>query len=170
MAAKSDFSPDEWKLLMESVMLAGISVTAADPSGLWGTLKESFATAASLRQAKGSGDPLLAAMVSDFETAEGRAAVQDALKQRLAGSKPAEIKDKAIEGLRQAVALIDRKGGNDASAFRALVRDTARRSAEASTEGGFLGFGGVQVSEAEKATLAQIDAALGGSGPGTATT
>jgi hypothetical protein len=33
--------------------------------------------------------------------------------------------------------------------------------AEASKEGGFLGFGGVQVSEAEKATLAEIAAALG---------
>jgi hypothetical protein len=33
--------------------------------------------------------------------------------------------------------------------------------AEASTEGGFLGFGGVRVSEAEKATLAEISGALG---------
>jgi hypothetical protein len=33
--------------------------------------------------------------------------------------------------------------------------------AEASTEGGFLRFGGVPVSEAEKATLAQISAMLG---------
>jgi hypothetical protein len=32
---------------------------------------------------------------------------------------------------------------------------------EASAEGGFLGFGGVPVSEAEKATLAQISANLG---------
>jgi hypothetical protein len=32
---------------------------------------------------------------------------------------------------------------------------------EASKEGGFLGFGGVQVSDAEKATLAQIASALG---------
>jgi hypothetical protein len=33
--------------------------------------------------------------------------------------------------------------------------------AEASTEGGFLGFGGVKVSDAEKATLADIAKALG---------
>ncbi len=45
MAAKTDFTPDEWKLLLESVMMSGIAVTAADPSGLWGTLKESFASA-----------------------------------------------------------------------------------------------------------------------------
>jgi len=34
-------------------------------------------------------------------------------------------------------------------------------AAEAAAEGGFLGFGGVQVSEAEKATLADIAKALG---------
>ena len=43
MADKSNFSPDEWKLLQESVMMAGIAITAAEPSGLWGLLKESFA-------------------------------------------------------------------------------------------------------------------------------
>jgi hypothetical protein len=35
---------DEWKLLLESVMMAGIAVTAAELSGLWGLLKESVAS------------------------------------------------------------------------------------------------------------------------------
>ena len=43
MADKSNFTPDEWKLLLESVTMAGVAVSAADPSGLWGLLKESFA-------------------------------------------------------------------------------------------------------------------------------
>jgi hypothetical protein len=34
MAGKSDFTPAEWTTLLESVMMAGIAVTAADPSGL----------------------------------------------------------------------------------------------------------------------------------------
>ena len=45
MPDKSNFTPDEWKLLLESVMMAGIAVSAAEPSGLWGLLKESFAEA-----------------------------------------------------------------------------------------------------------------------------
>jgi hypothetical protein len=44
MAGKTDFTPDEWKTLLESTMMAGIAVTAADPGGLWGTLKESMAS------------------------------------------------------------------------------------------------------------------------------
>ena len=43
MTDKSNFTPDEWKLLLQSVIAAGIAVTAAEPSGLWGLLKESFA-------------------------------------------------------------------------------------------------------------------------------
>jgi hypothetical protein len=34
MTDKSSFTPDEWKLLLESVMAAGIAVSAAEPSGL----------------------------------------------------------------------------------------------------------------------------------------
>ena len=52
MTDKSAFTPEEWKLLLESVMMAGIAVTAAEPSGLWGLLKESFASGSALMQAK----------------------------------------------------------------------------------------------------------------------
>ena len=52
MADKSNFTPDEWKLLLQSVVAAGIAVTAADPSGLWGLLKESFAGGTVLAKAK----------------------------------------------------------------------------------------------------------------------
>jgi hypothetical protein len=37
----------------------------------------------------------------------------------------------------------------------------AQLVAEAAAEGGFLGFGGVQVSDKEKATLAEINTTLG---------
>ena len=36
MPDKSNFAPDEWKLLLESVMMASIAITAAEPHGLWG--------------------------------------------------------------------------------------------------------------------------------------
>ena len=43
----------------------------------------------------------------------------------------------------------------------ASKNDISQKVAEASKEGGVLGFGGVPVSEAEKATLADISKALG---------
>ena len=39
MADKTSFTKDEWTLLLESPMIAGMAITAAEPSGLWGLLK-----------------------------------------------------------------------------------------------------------------------------------
>ena len=61
MADKSTFSPDEWKTLLESVMAPGLAVTAAEPSGLWGLLQESFASGKMLAKTKmdTSSNPLI---------------------------------------------------------------------------------------------------------------
>jgi hypothetical protein len=162
MATKTDFTHDEWKLLLESVMMAGIAVTAADPSGLWGTLKESFASAQTLAAGKAGSSDLVKALVADLETSEGRAIARDGLRERLKDSKAVEIKTKAVDALRQAAALLAKNTPQDAAATKAWLRQISHNVAEASKEGGFLGLGGVPVSEAEKATLAEIDAALKG--------
>ncbi|MET0719370.1 MAG: hypothetical protein ABWY64_00820 [Tardiphaga sp.] len=75
MTDKSNFTPDEWKLLLESVMAAGIAVSAAEPSGLWGLLKESFASGSALVTAKmdPGADALIKAVVADFGLPKGEA-------------------------------------------------------------------------------------------------
>ena len=162
MPDKSNFTPDEWKLLLESVMMAGIAISTAELSGLWGLLKESFAEGNALMTAKmdPGADALVKAVVADFETSEGRSTARDGLKERLTGSKPSEIKAKCIETLRQAGAVVDAKAPGDAAAFKGWLRQISQHVAEASKEGGFLGIGGVRVSEAEKATLNEISSAL----------
>jgi hypothetical protein len=82
------------------------------------------------------------------------------VKEKLAGSKPADVKTKCIETLRQLGALVDSKAPGDAAAFKGWLRQISQHVAEAATEGGFLGIGGVAVSDAEKATLAEISGAL----------
>jgi hypothetical protein len=83
------------------------------------------------------------------------------LRTQLSGKKPSEITATALEVLKQAAAIVDAMAPSDASAFKSWLRHIAQVVAEASMEGGFLGFGGVPVSEAEKATSAQISAKLG---------
>jgi hypothetical protein len=163
MASKASFSPEEWTKVLQSVMMAGIAVTAAEPSGLWGTLKESMVAGHALLEAKSDtkSSELIKAVVADFETSEGRAAARDRLQATLTGSKPGEVKAKAVAAVRDAAALLDAKAPDEAAAFKAWLRHISQAVAEASTEGGFLGFGGVRVSEAEKATLAEISGALG---------
>jgi hypothetical protein len=162
MASKANFTTEEWVLLLEAPMMAGMAVSAAEPSGLFGMLKESFATGKLLVQAKSdaAANELVKAVADDYATAEGRKAASDGLKAKLGGGQPGDIKAKALDGLRQAAALVASKAPADAAAFKAWLAQIGQSAAEAASEGGFMGFGGVQVSDAEKATLAEIATAL----------
>lgn len=163
MAGKTDFTPDEWKTLLESVMMAGIAVTAADPSGLWGTLKESMASARTVIGAKhdANATELIKAISGEFETSEGRDTARDGLRTQLSGKTPAEIVAKSLEVLKEAAAIVTAKAPREAAAFKGWLQQISQAVAEAATEGGFMGFGGARISDAEKATLAHIAATLG---------
>ena len=64
--------------------------------------------------------------------------------------------------LREVSVILDAKAPGDAAAFKAWLSDISREVAEASMEGSILGLGGMKVSDAEKATLADIAKSLGG--------
>jgi hypothetical protein len=162
MATKTNFSPDEWKTVLEAPVLAGFAITAADPSGLFATLKEGWANAKELAAAKTSAsDELIKSVAEDLFTSEGRRGAQGAVAELLEGAKRQELKDRALEELKRAAALVDAKAPADTAAFKQWLSHIAQMVAEAGSEGGFLGFGGVQVSEKEKATLAELHGALG---------
>jgi hypothetical protein len=162
MANKQNFTPEEWTKISESVMLAGMAVSAAEPSGLWGTLKEAFASSSAVAAAKadaGSND-LIKAVIANLETSEGRSAIQEALRTQFKAAKPADVVQRSLANLREVSAILNAKAPGDASAFKAWLQAISQKVAAASAEGGFLGMGGVQVTDAEKATLADISKAL----------
>lgn len=162
MTTRQDFTPEEWAKIAESVMVASVAVTAADPSGLWGSLKESFAGASFLVSAKtnASASELIKSVVAHFESSEGRTATRDTLKQRFSGVAPAQITQQGIAALEEVAGILDRKAPGESAAFKQWLYAVSQKVADASKEGGFLGFGGVRVSDAEKATLDQIKGAL----------
>ena len=88
------------------------------------------------------------------------AAARDGLQAALKGAKPDEIKTRCIEAVRQAAAIVDAKAPADAAGFKSWLLQISQSVAEAAKEGGFLGFGGTPVSDAEKATLAELSGAL----------
>lgn len=163
MAGKADFTPEEWSTILESTIMAGIAVTAADPSGLWGVLQESAAHTKAVLEAGRSAEQcaLLQAISAELEPSDSRRTVQDAVAEKLWGSTPSEVTGKALDVLRRAAAIVEAKTPTESQAFKMWLHGIGQRVAEAATEGGFLGFGGVRVSDQEKATLAQISAALG---------
>jgi hypothetical protein len=66
-----------------------------------------------------------------------------------------------LEVLKQAAAIVAAKAPGEAAAFKGWLQHISQAVAEAATEGGILGFGGKRISDAEKATLAQISGTLG---------
>jgi hypothetical protein len=150
--------------LLESPMLAGIAVSAADPSGLWGTLKEAAACSSALSGAnRDSGaNELVQAVRTEFETSDGRSNIQKALRVRFAAAEPSDYVSRSLVCLREVSIILDAKAPGDAAAFEAWLSNISREVAEASMEGSFLGFGGMKVSDAERATLADIAESLVG--------
>jgi hypothetical protein len=143
-------------------MVVSMAVTASDPSGLWGMLKEGMAGGWAMLEARRApqANELIKAVAEDFATAETRDATRNALQTKFKVKEIGEIRTKAIEELRAIAAVLDAKASGDAAAFKSWLREIAQKAAEAANEGGFLGFGGVAVSEAEKATLSEISSAL----------
>jgi hypothetical protein len=164
MVNKHNFTLEEWNKVLESTMVAGVAISAADPSGLWGTLQEFIANSAALDASKldPNANELIKAVVADFQTATARSDIQTALRKRFAdAADPADCVQRSLDCLREVSAVLDVKAPGDAAAFKAWLCSISRTVAEAATEGGFLGFGGVRVSDAEAATLGDIANALG---------
>jgi hypothetical protein len=160
MATKADFTAEEWNQIQRAPFMAGLAVVAASPSGPFGVVKEMFAVGKILAEVKtqGASNELVKALVSDLETG----AREQSAPAELQGKAPDQVRSYAIESLRQVTALIAKKAKPDeAQGFNQWLVSVAQRVAEAAKEGGFLGFGGTQVSEQEAATVKELSTALG---------
>jgi hypothetical protein len=84
MATKADFSPDEWKKLLESPLLAGLVIGGVVPGGFLSTLNQGIANAPALAEAKmnPSADELIKAVTEDLMTSEGCANAHEGIKDR----------------------------------------------------------------------------------------
>lgn len=162
MASKSDFTPVEWKKLVQAPLLAGFAVSAADPSGFIGLLQEAFAATRSLSEARAqSGDSLVRAVAEELSTSTGRAEAREGVRTIVWGAQLEEVKRRSLDALREAGGLVDAKGAEHARPFKEWLLHISRLVAEAGLEDTFLGFGGIRMSEKEKATLREISQMLG---------
>ncbi len=160
MTNKSNFTPDEWKTLLEGVMMSGLAVSAAEPGGLLGALKESYAQSHALVEARSGPNELIRTLVAEFETANGRTIAREGLREKLSGAQAADIKDKSIGTLKEVAGILETKAPDDAGPVKQWLYHISEKVADADAEGGFLGFGGVKVTDKEKATLSEISGAL----------
>ncbi len=145
MTAKSDFAPEEWDLILEAPMTAGMIVLTSAGGG---TFRETFALARAYTDARKEhgASELLDEIVSSKPEFD---------RHRFGSTE--ELHDKGLEQVGEAAALLRAKATPDElSAYRDFVLTAASKVAAAHKEGG------VEVSPAEQTALDEVRTRLEG--------
>jgi hypothetical protein len=144
MTARADFTEEEWELVLEGPTTAGMLVLMADRGG---SIRESFSIASAYAEArKQHGESeLLDEVVSTKPKVD-----------RTRHSSLDELREHGLGDLRQVVQLLEAKATPDElDDYRRFTVGLAESVAAAHREGD------QQVSDAERAMLNEIEAALG---------
>jgi len=149
MTKKADFNAEEWSQVIEGPPLAGMIVITAQRGG---TLRESISLGkayAEAREAHGNSE-LLDAIVAERPEMDPK---------KYASAE--ELRAAGADRLREAVELLEEKATpEEVDDYKRFVVGLAKRAAHAHKSGGFLGIGGEEVSEAERAAMDEINAAV----------
>jgi hypothetical protein len=158
VTSKADFTEEEWGRVRRAPFVAGMAISLADPGGPIELAKES---SASLKSATNppSREQLLADIALDIQ------AMAQERQNPLGDFKPTQGTDprqQIVAELAEVTAIVSAKAtADETAAFKQWLLTTAQAAADAAKEGGFLGFGAVQVSEGEQNMLEQLRTALG---------
>jgi len=104
---------------------------------------------------------LVGALVADIkEKSENKE--QLPVSEDINKGDPTEVMEKQLQFVKEVVDLLNIKAVPDEAAkFKKWLYGVAKAVSEAAKEGGHLGFGGVRVSDKEKAALQDIHEVLG---------
>ena len=164
MATKNDFTTDEWQALRDAPQLVALATAAAGNSGLFGSLSEGMAMASSIAEAARGENSLLREVFGKDEIRAAQAQIRTGLKSVTDRARlNTHLQTAAADGIKAALSALTAKAATaDTEAFRKLLTGIGDKVANASKEGGFLGFGGERVSEGERQFLAQLKSLVGG--------
>ena len=151
MTRKADFNAEEWSTVVDGPLYAGMRVIGAERGG---TIRETLAMSRVYQEARqGHGESeLLDELVKSPPSI-------DQERVREAGGNLAGL---TTQALRNAMSILEAKATPDeVDAYKTFVMTVAQAAAGAHKEGGFLGIGGTQISDAENQALDEISTALG---------
>ena len=150
MTNKADFNAEEWSVVVEGPVFAGLRVAGADRGG---TIRESMAMGRVYKEAreKHGESELLDALISSPPSIDPNRAKS--------GDDVAAV---VAERLREAMRILEEKAtSEEVDAYKHFVMSVAQAAASAHKEGGFLGVGGKEISDAENQALDEISTTLG---------
>jgi hypothetical protein len=144
MTGKTDFTPEEWQLVLHGPPTAGLIVVTAQRGG---TFRETYAIAkgyVEAREQHGASE-----LLDEIVSARPQ---MDHTRYH----SPEELKEHGLQHLRDAVALLERKATpEETESYKRFVVTLADKVAHAHRESG------ADVSDAERGALGEISAALG---------
>jgi hypothetical protein len=145
MTTKAAFNADEWSVVSSAPSLAALMVIAAERGG---TVRESLAAQRTFAETLAA-EP--GALLREVLT------TPSPLDPEQRPKTPDELRGSAPETLRRAIGILERLATDDEVVeYKRFVYALAEAVARAHKEGGFLGFGGKEVSEREQAVLDEI--------------
>jgi hypothetical protein len=163
MSKQSDYTPEEWKTVSAAPVLAGLLVSASDMSGPIGIVKEAMAVVKAVTESAASTSSELIKTLAEETKARGGKPEMPELPADREGVGAA-----LIDTCKRAAGLVAQKSATEAEEYKRWLVSLARKTAEASKEGGFLGIGGTVVSDEESSAVNQLASALGVSAHGAA--
>ena len=163
MAKQDAFTSDEWALLRLAPSLVAGGIAAADPSGLVASIKEAAAGAEGMAEAfKANSDIELFAALAADHSIPGLPDMKAVAGEGTRDQQMENFKNFVLGRVKSATDLVVSKATPpEADLYRKMIVDVAEKSADAAKEGGFLGFGGVRVSDKEQAFITEVKKAAG---------
>lgn len=151
MTTKADFNAEEWSVVVEGPVYAGMRVVTADRGG---TLRESLAMGRVYQEAR--------AQQGESEFLDALVSTQPSVDRERIQAAGRDLSALTSERLREAMRIVEEKATpEEVDHYKRFVMSVAQAAASAHKEGGFLGIGGTEVSEAENQALDEISTTLG---------
>jgi len=162
MTVYQDFGPEEQRLLLASLEAAAVVISASSPGRKEETTSEGFAAASFVldNRADYVGNTLVSSVILALEE---RLRSGERFPDYVEVASVPGARESSLGILRSVVELLDATATpEEAAGYKDWLSRIASAAATAGREDqGFLGRGGVQVNDAERAALQEIAAVLG---------
>jgi hypothetical protein len=156
MSTKNDYNAEEWKAIASAPVAAGLFITLADTSGPMGIAKEAMAVGRAITDATQGQTPEIVKAIAMSMKDSGRPETPDLPKM----ASREQSRMALTSAIRNAVDAVERHSPDEVQGYKTWLSTIAKKVAEASKEGGFLGMGGTLVSQNEEEALKELDQVL----------
>lgn len=146
--------------MVDAPQMAGIAVMVAGASGVIGSIKEAAAAAQSVYAGTTHSNELIRLISTKDEMKASQERIRASMGNFGDKSPTVCVEEQTVSTLQRAASILRAKAPSELATYNEWILAIADKVANAAKEGGFLGFGGVRVSENEQKVIASLKSAL----------